>query len=448
MLLNFHQKAQRTWRACRVLASLYLASLILGACTVEPNQYKVETSDGKASMGEISQTKYLITSKQAQTALAYRAPESTIIKAPVDILILFDRTGSMQEVISTTASAASSIVSDIQKDAPNTRFAVASVCDYSPLFTPSQDKRTWLLHSDFTLDAATVAKASTEITLSDGGDIPEAYSRGLHEASALAWRPEAKKMIIFFGDATDHPVDPGRDETLGTADDLTMPKVLAQLKSQSISVIAIHTRNDAEVVQQFNTISQATDGAVVPLNNAESSSQVIKSSIKGALAKPATLNAVGNYAEWISTAVDGSDGRGELDYLVNINVPEGTPAGVYPITLFLSSDNPDDLFAQAFKSKPFEIKVITGWYNHPLVLWLPLLVFLSYLAWCSLRMLRGGYKHSIAVTSNARFDANRYTFSYLLLDLLALSSMISLLTALYLCWNDLVLSQLLNALFS
>jgi hypothetical protein len=443
MLLNFYQRTQRAW-----LASLLLAGLLLSSCAAEQNQYLVETPDGKASMGNITQTKYLIGTDHAQAAIAYRAPASTVIKAPVDILILFDRTGSMQEVISTTASAAAGIVSDIQKDAPNTRFAVASVCDYSPLFTPSQDTRTWLLHSDFTLDASTVAKASGEITLSDGGDIPEAYSRGFYEAAALAWRPEAKKIIIFFGDATDHPVDPGRDETLGTADDLTMSSVLTQLKAQGISVIAIHTRNDAEVIQQFNTISQATQGTTVPLDNAESSSQVIKASIKGALSKPASLTAVGDQADWISTRVDDSAGRSELDYQLNIKVPPNTPAGVYPIQLLLSSENADDSFAQAFKQKPFTIKVITGWYNHPLALWLPVLVFLAYLVWCSLRMLRGGYKHSISVTSNAQFDANRYTLSYLLLDLLALTSAISVLTALYLCWNGLVLSQLLNALFN
>ena len=429
------------------LASYLLASLLLCGCTAEQNQYLVETPDGKASMGSISQTKYLMGAEQVQATIQYEAPESTVIKAPVDILILFDRTGSMKEVISTTASAASGIVNDIQKDAPNTRFAVASVSDYSPLFTPSVDKRTCLLHSDFTLDAATVAKASADITLSNGGDIPEAYSRGLYEAAALTWRPEAKKIIIFFGDSTDHPVDPGRDETLGTADDLTMTAVLAQLKAQAISVIAIHTRNDAEVVEQFNAISQATQGTTVPLNNAEASSQVIKASIRGALARPASLAAFGDLADWVATRVNDSKGRSHLDYLVDIRVPEGTPAGVYPIQLMLNSDNPDDVFAQGFKNKPFEIKVITGWYNHPLLPWLPLALFLAYLLWCSLRMLRGGYKHSIAVTSNARFDPNRYTLSYLLLDLLALTSAIGLLTALYLCWNGLVLSQLLNTLF-
>lgn len=394
-------------------------------------------------MGEISQTKYLITAHHTQATIQYRAPESTNIKAPVDIVILFDRTGSMKQVISATASAASSIVSDIQKDAPNTRFAVASVSDYSPLFTSSDDKRTWLLHSDFTLDAATVAQASADIALSNGGDIPEAYSRGLYEAAALAWRPEAKKIIIFFGDSTDHPVDPGRDETLGTADDLTMTAVLAKLKAQAISVIAIHTRNDAEVVEQFNAISQATQGTTVPLNNAESSSEVIKASIRGALTQPASLAAFGEHTDWVTTEVDNSNGHSQLDYLVDIRVPEGTPAGVYPIQLVLNSDNPDDAFAQGFKNKPFEIKVITGWHNHPIVPWIPLGLFLAYLLWCSLRMLRGGYKHSIAVTSNARFDPNRYTLSYLLLDLFALTSAIGLLTALYLCWSGLVLSQIL-----
>lgn len=442
MLLNFYPNSQRAWHT-----SLLLACLLLTACAAEKNQYLVENPDGKASMGDITQTKYLVTADHTQAVIQYRAPESTTIKTPVDILILFDRTGSMREVISTTASAASGIVKDIQKDAPNTRFSVASVSDYSPLFTPSQDKRTWLLHSDFTLDAATVAQASADITLSNGGDIPEAYSRGLYEAAALAWRPEAKKIIIFFGDSTDHPVDPGRDEILGTADDLTMASVLAQLKAQDISVIAIHTRNDAEVVQQFNVISQATQGTTVPLHSAESSSQVIKASIKGALSKPASMAVVGDYADWISMGVDDSGGRGQHDYMIDINIPQGTPAGVYPIQLRLINEDQDDLFAQAFRNKLFEIKVITGWYNHPLVLWLPLGLLLAYLLLCSLRMLKGGYKHSIAVTSNAKFDANRYTLSYLLLDLLAIVSAISVLTALYLCWNGLVLSQLLDTLF-
>jgi len=246
MLLNLYRHIKQAW-----LVSFMLACLLLSSCSLDQNQYVVETPDGKASMGNIHQTEYLITSNQAQADIQYRATESKVMKAPVDILFLFDRTGSMKEVINTTASAASGIVNDIQKSAPNTRFAVASVCDYSPIFTSSQDKRTWILHADFTLDADAVAKASDDIVLTNGGDIPEAYSRGFYEASLLGWRYNAKKIIIFFGDATDHPVDPGRDETLGTNDDLTLDKVLAMLKAQSISVIAIHTLNSPEVIQQF-----------------------------------------------------------------------------------------------------------------------------------------------------------------------------------------------------
>lgn len=419
---------------------LLCVACVLTNCGAEQNQYIVDTPDGKASIAEVRQTKYLLSHQQTQATIQYLPPQNIKIRTPVDILILFDRTGSMRNVIESTADASTDIVKQVQTYAPNTRFAVASVSDYSPLFSSSKDKRTWLLDADFTLEAANIANAIANIKLVKGGDLPEAYSRGLNESTLLNWRADAKKIIVFFGDSTDHPIDPGRDEKLGTTDDLTMPSVLAKLKAQGINVIGIHTRNTAEVIQQFEQIGQSTGGATISLDDASAATKTIQSSIKTALAKPAALQAIGEHADWVSTQTIG--GEGKVDYKININLPENTPAGVYPIQLFLTPSSEDDFFANSIKEQPFEIKVITGWINHPLLIWLPLVLFLVYLLWSSMAMLKGGYQSLISVTSNEHYDINRYQLAYLWLDILAYSSLVSLITAVYLYWHGLVLSQL------
>ena len=397
-------------------------------------------------MGDISQTKYLLTTISGSANITFRAPAAQTVQAPLDVLILFDRTASMKEVIDTTANAAEKIVSDVQKIAPNTRFAVAAVSDYSPLFSDDADKNTWQVLSDFSFKANEIQSASKKINLVNGGDTPEAYVRGFYEASEMAWRMDAKKIIIFFGDATAHAQDPGRDETLNTLDDLQFTDVISILASKKITVIGIHTRNDDEVVTEFNRITTATRGKSVPLNNADDSSSVIKNSITEALAEPLSMQAGGDFSHWINITNSGNANPNNIKYLVNINVPDGTPAGVYNIPLMLTAadaNNQNNLIMKAFLNKSFEIKIITGWYNHPLILWLPLLSLILFLLYTTIRMLKGGFTQSRHVTSTRAYNANSYNLEHAVIDILAIASLICTIVAIYLLWTSQVLSQVL-----
>jgi hypothetical protein len=425
------------------MLAIFCLCFAISACSSKANLYTAETPNGKASMGAISQTKYLLNARTGSANIEYSGPAAQTIKAPLDVLILFDRTASMQDVISTTANAAEKIVADVQKIAPDTRFAVGAVSDYSPLFTDDVDKRTWLLLTDFTYKADAVQAASKDIKLVNGGDTPEAYVRGLYEASELAWRDKAIKVIIFFGDATAHTPDPGRDETFNTADDLQMDDVLTTLKAKNITVIAIHTKNDSEVLAEFNRISESTRGKTVPLNNASESAGMIKNAITDALPDAPNLQASGDLASWISTTNTGKSKPNHIEYTINISVPDSAPAGVYAIPLALVATTEADPMMQAFADKSFEIKLITGWYNHPLVLWLPLLALLLGLLCSAIYMLKGGFSHARHVTSKRSYDADGYSFTHLLLDVLALASLICTSTAIYLAATGQVLSQIL-----
>jgi hypothetical protein len=438
-------KSNKILRAFSLLA-FFCISVAISACSKGTNQYSAETADGKATIGDISQTKYLFTAHNGSANITYNAPAAQTIKAQLDVLILFDRTASMKDVISTTANAAEKIVDDVQKIAPDTRFAVAAVSDYSPLFTDDIDKRTWLLLTDFSFEAEEIQAASKKIELVNGGDTPEAYGRGLYEAAEMAWRPDAKKIIIFFGDATAHAIDPGRDEALNTADDLQFDAVIAKLAAKKITVVGIHTRNDDEVLAEFNRITGATGGKSVPLDNANDSSKVIKDSIAEALSDPPSMRASGDFAGWINTTNTGKANPNNIDYQINITVPEGTPAGVYAIPLKLVAATASDAKEQimsAFADKPFEIKIITGWYNHPLILWLPLIALLLYLIVSAISMLKGGFSHSRHVTSSRSYDADSYGLTHLLLDILAIASLICTSVAIYLLATGQVLSQIL-----
>ena len=426
------------------MLAIFCLSFTISACSNKANLYLAETPDGKASMGAISQTKYLLNARTGSANIDYSGPAAQTIKAPLDVLILFDRTASMQDVISTTANAAEKIVADVQKIAPDTRFAVAAVSDYSPLFTDDADKRTWLLLTDFTYKADAVQAASKDIQLVNGGDTPEAYVRGLYEASELAWRDEGIKVVIFFGDATAHSPDPGRDEVFNSADDLQMDAVLKALKAKNISVIGIHTKNDSEVLAEFNRISDSTSGKTVPLDNASESASMIKNAITEALPDAANLQATGDFASWISTTNTGKSQPNYIDYKISINVPEGAPAGVYDIPLSLVATSAEaDPMMQAFANKTFEIKLITGWYNHPLVLWLPLLALLLCLLYSAIHLLKGGYSQSRRVTSKRGYDADNYSLTHLLLDVLAIASLVCTSAAVYLAATGQVLSQII-----
>jgi len=86
--------------------------------------------------------------------------------------------------------------------------------------------------------------AINAMTLGDGEDGPEDYTRAFFESyadSAVGWRDGAQRILVHFGDNVPHDNnlnegvttgtwstggDPGRDELQGTADDLDLQTVL------------------------------------------------------------------------------------------------------------------------------------------------------------------------------------------------------------------------------
>jgi hypothetical protein len=187
-----------------------------------------------------------------------------------DILLAFDTTGSMGAAVADARADASSIVTRIQAALPGARFAAADFRDYTqtPFGNGPDDTADypWQRDQDFTTSAAAIQSALDTIAACSGcgNDLPEAYNRAYYEAalspgdtawsetSDLSWAAGSARFMIVLGDSYGHdpnqatdfgsvaslancpattPIDPGRDEIVGTADDLGTLPSLMQLKA-------------------------------------------------------------------------------------------------------------------------------------------------------------------------------------------------------------------------
>lgn len=239
----------------------------------------------------------------ALTTLSF-APKATYAqecKASVsrlDVTFLIDQSGSMEPVISRVRSEATNIVNQIRGFVPDSAFAVASFNDYSIPGSAgygSPGDVPYTLQTNITADIGQLQTALNAVQLQNGGDFPEAYARALDEMPGIAWRPDARRVVVLFGDAIPHTPntslgdgrpDPGRDGKVGTADDITFEAAVANVKNAGITVVALNSQNIAStrerVQRAFEYVTSNTGGATALLGSGDVTPFVV-SLVTGAL---------------------------------------------------------------------------------------------------------------------------------------------------------------------
>lgn len=120
--------------------------------------------------------------------------------APLDLMILFDNTGSMEPYISEAKVKGTQILDVINKTYPGTRFSIATVAD-SPRAGGSAGDQPYARLIDFTFNRTDAANAIRKISLANGGDTPEAYPLALRMASNEQWRPNAYRIVVLIADS-------------------------------------------------------------------------------------------------------------------------------------------------------------------------------------------------------------------------------------------------------
>ena len=218
-----------------------------------------------------------------------------------DVLFLFDLTGSMGGALTNLATNAVDIMSAVSNVIPDVNFGLVSHEDYPGTFASSTDAGQacnygptaygsasigdlpYRLDKSITSDAPSVVSAIQAMRTKGGADGPEAYSRALYETYAdpnIAWRNGARRVVVSFGDNIPHDcnydfahvlsastlssgVDPGRDNQVGTSDDLGIEDVLDGMKANGITLVTLH---NGGVNALWNSYAAVTGGTSFQVN--------------------------------------------------------------------------------------------------------------------------------------------------------------------------------------
>jgi len=193
----------------------------------------------------------------------------------VDVLFLFDTTGSMNYRIAEAATQAGDIMDDLDTALGDVRFGVAHFEDFpvSPWGAPIEDKYpddppyTYRDDTPYSLtQSLTSDKALVQTTIDGvpndmgyGSDGPESDLYALQQAAgdaAMGWGDTSARVILWFGDATNH--DP--DDTPGYPGP-TVDETITSLQSAGIMVMGLdygYLNGDGDAL----AVTDATGGSL------------------------------------------------------------------------------------------------------------------------------------------------------------------------------------------
>ena len=150
---------------------------------------------------------------------------------PVDIVVVFDVTESMQPFIDGLKEATIEFADRLSKANRDYRLGLVTFEDY----VTREDKT-------FTRSGREFKGWMSTIQAAGGGDIPENSLDALLVASRFPFRPEAQAVVILVTDAPNHYRGDGSEKSNPYGREVTqlsVDQVIAELKKANLSVVAI-----------------------------------------------------------------------------------------------------------------------------------------------------------------------------------------------------------------
>ncbi|MFL5352397.1 VIT domain-containing protein [Archangium sp.] len=166
--------------------------------TPTPKQQKKARRGGMPLRSEDSDT-------YSKELLDYAAKKGV---GELDLVFLVDETGSMGAYIEEVKGRLLDII-DALENAPlcrSLRLGLVSYRDHPP-----QDLTFASRVVPLTSDIPSIRQGVERMQASGGGDGPESVTDGLYDLVRLDWRPKAARVVVWFGDAPPHGVEPSGD---------------------------------------------------------------------------------------------------------------------------------------------------------------------------------------------------------------------------------------------
>lgn len=121
-------------------------------------------------------------------------------KSGLDVVLVVDATGSMQQVLDELTRQMSGMVASLQRLVPTARIGAVAFRDQGEAYTTR--------FTDLSLQGKKVKEFLGSLRAEGGGDWEDGVRPGLETAvNDLDWRPESKKVIILVGSSPPHPED-------------------------------------------------------------------------------------------------------------------------------------------------------------------------------------------------------------------------------------------------
>lgn len=134
-------------------------------------------------------------------------------KVGLDVAVVVDATGSMQNIVDQLKRTLDDMVENMQRLVPGARIGAVAFRDREDdkvATAPRQSEAFVVKWSDLTFNAKKVQSFLNGIVAEGGGDWEEAVKEGVDAAIGnLKWREDAKKVIIIIGSSPPHKKDRG-----------------------------------------------------------------------------------------------------------------------------------------------------------------------------------------------------------------------------------------------
>ncbi|MBG79744.1 MAG: hypothetical protein CMJ39_03415 [Phycisphaerae bacterium] len=173
----------------------------------------------------------------------------------LDVLFIFDASGSYEDDLPNMLGQLPSVIDDIQARFPDPRFGIGSFRDFPIEPNGEEDDWAWRLDLDLTTDEPSVLNALSNIQAAGGDDVPESQFIAVHQALAgngvdlngdgifgntpgelepdpVSWDPTRAPIIFLMTDAPfhdtsleDYPFGPEAETTIGWGDVLNQIQV-------------------------------------------------------------------------------------------------------------------------------------------------------------------------------------------------------------------------------
>jgi hypothetical protein len=192
-------------------------------------------------------------------------------KVKIDLLVSFDTTGSMSQVIGTVKRNIASFIKDMHGLDCDIRFGVIAHGDYC-----DKDTTYTIRAMDFTTDAKKISKFIKETGDTYGGDADECYELALKTARTdFSWEAGRIKIFVIIGDANPHPVG----YVCGShKNEIDWKNEAGLLGDMNVKIFAVHAMPEYRRSSKafYQTIAMKTNGYYLELGQFHEIIDIIK----------------------------------------------------------------------------------------------------------------------------------------------------------------------------